>query len=130
MRRAVALALIADTTAGVAADEPAPVPAGAPVEVASLPVIGAPGPAGPMQLEAADADAGRLRNALAKLMRVADEGGSTRYVAHVMHPDRATRDRHEGLGFFDGWNTCITQLEALAQKLDPTDQSVSRNAGR
>ena len=61
---------------------------------------------------------------------MADEGGSTRYVSHVTHPDRATRDRHEGLGFFDGWNTCITQLEALAQKLDPTDQSVSRSAGR
>jgi uncharacterized protein YndB with AHSA1/START domain len=47
----------------------------------------------------------------------ADEGEGTRYVAHVMHPDRATRDRHEELGFFDGWNTCITQLEALAQGL-------------
>jgi uncharacterized protein YndB with AHSA1/START domain len=34
-----------------------------------------------------------------------------------MHPDRATRDRHEELGFFDGWGTCIDQLEALASTL-------------
>ena len=46
-----------------------------------------------------------------------DEPGGTRYVARVMHPDRATRDRHEELGFFDGWNTCIDQLEALASAL-------------
>jgi hypothetical protein len=25
--------------------------------------------------------------------------------------------RHEELGFFDGWNTCITPLENLAQRL-------------
>jgi uncharacterized protein YndB with AHSA1/START domain len=48
---------------------------------------------------------------------MADEAGGTRYVAHVMHPDQATRDKHEQLGFFDGWNTCITQLEAFAQQL-------------
>ena len=46
-----------------------------------------------------------------------DEGAGTRYVAQVMHPDQATRDRHEELGFFDGWNTCITQLETFAQAL-------------
>ena len=34
-----------------------------------------------------------------------------------MHPDPTTRDRHEELGFFDGWNICIGQLAALAQQL-------------
>ncbi len=48
---------------------------------------------------------------------MADEGAGTRYVAHVMHPDKATRDRHHELGFFEGWNTCIDQLEAFAQQL-------------
>jgi uncharacterized protein YndB with AHSA1/START domain len=48
---------------------------------------------------------------------MADEGDVTRYVAQVMHPDTATRDRHESLGFFDGWGTCIDQLEQLAQQL-------------
>jgi uncharacterized protein YndB with AHSA1/START domain len=34
-----------------------------------------------------------------------------------MHPDEATRARHEELGFFEGWNLCIDQLEALARQL-------------
>ena len=48
------------------------------------------------------------------IITMADEGPGTRYIATVMHPDQATRDRHEELGFFGGWNTCIDQLEALA----------------
>ena len=55
--------------------------------------------------------------AMTAIITLADASGGTRYVATVMHPDKATRDRHEELGFFDGWNTCITQLEALAQQL-------------
>ncbi|CAN5871389.1 SRPBCC family protein [soil metagenome] len=46
-----------------------------------------------------------------------DKGQGTRYIATVMHPDKATKDQHEKLGFFGGWNTCIDQLEALAQQL-------------
>lgn len=45
------------------------------------------------------------------------EGEGSRYIARVMHPDVATRDRHEQLGFFDGWNTCITQLDEFALTL-------------
>jgi uncharacterized protein YndB with AHSA1/START domain len=48
---------------------------------------------------------------------MADVGAGTRYIATVMHPDTATRDRHAELGFFDGWNTCIDQLETFAQQL-------------
>lgn len=46
-----------------------------------------------------------------------DEGDGTRYVATVLHKDKATRDQHEEMGFFEGWGTCITQLEAYAQSL-------------
>jgi len=46
-----------------------------------------------------------------------EEGAGSRYTATVMHPDAATRDRHEQLGFFDGWNTCITQLDEFARTL-------------
>jgi uncharacterized protein YndB with AHSA1/START domain len=45
---------------------------------------------------------------------MADEGGGTRYVATVMHPDQATRDKHEQMGFHEGWGTCIEQLDAFA----------------
>jgi uncharacterized protein YndB with AHSA1/START domain len=48
---------------------------------------------------------------------LADEGDGTRYVASVMHPDAVTQQRHEQMGFFEGWNQCIDQLEALAQSL-------------
>lgn len=48
---------------------------------------------------------------------MADEGEGTRYTATAMHPDQATRDRHEAMGFFDGWNLCIDQLDALALQL-------------
>ena len=46
-----------------------------------------------------------------------DEAGGTRYVATVMHPDQDTRDQHEKLGFFEGWNVCIDQLDAFALQL-------------
>jgi uncharacterized protein YndB with AHSA1/START domain len=46
-----------------------------------------------------------------------DEDDGTRYVATVMHPDKQARDQHEELGFFDGWNTCIDQLEVFAGEL-------------
>lgn len=51
------------------------------------------------------------------VISMADEGEGTRYVASVMHPDQASRDRHAELGFFDGWNTCIDQLESFAQQM-------------
>ena len=55
--------------------------------------------------------------AFTAIITMADEGEGTRYVATVMHPDKATRDSHEEMGFFDGWGTCIDQLATLAQQL-------------
>ena len=51
------------------------------------------------------------------VVTMADEGEGTRYVATVMHPDVATAKRHEEIGFFQGWNTCIDQLESFARAL-------------
>jgi len=34
-----------------------------------------------------------------------------------MHKDDADRRQHEEMGFFDGWGTCITQLEDYAKGL-------------
>ena len=55
--------------------------------------------------------------AFSAVITMADEAEGTRYVATVMHPDKATRDRHDQMGFYDGWNTCITQLDEFAQRL-------------
>lgn len=51
------------------------------------------------------------------IITMEDEGQGCRYTARVMHPDKAVRDQHEQLGFFDGWNTVIGQLEAFAAGL-------------
>jgi uncharacterized protein YndB with AHSA1/START domain len=43
---------------------------------------------------------------------------STRYRAIVRHKSAEDRARHEEMGFFQGWGTCLTQLEALAGGLE------------
>ncbi|WP_309103797.1 SRPBCC domain-containing protein [Microbacterium sp.] len=40
----------------------------------------------------------------------------TRYRVVVRHGDPADRDRHETLGFFDGWGTVTDALAALAER--------------
>jgi uncharacterized protein YndB with AHSA1/START domain len=55
--------------------------------------------------------------AMTAIVTMGDEGDGTRYVATVMHPDAATKERHEEIGFFQGWNTCIDQLESFARAL-------------
>jgi uncharacterized protein YndB with AHSA1/START domain len=51
------------------------------------------------------------------IFSMADEGDGTRYAARCMHKDADDSKKHEEMGFFDGWGTCITQLEAFAQAL-------------
>lgn len=36
----------------------------------------------------------------------------TKYTAIALHGAKATRDQHEEMGFYDGWNTVIDQLVA------------------
>ncbi|RJF86842.1 polyketide cyclase [Oleomonas cavernae] len=44
-------------------------------------------------------------------------GNATRYTAMAVHRDQATRDRHEEMGFYDGWGTVTDQLAALVKTL-------------
>jgi uncharacterized protein YndB with AHSA1/START domain len=55
--------------------------------------------------------------AMMAIFTLADEGSGTRYVARVLHKDSADSQRHQDMGFFDGWGTCMAQLEQVAQKL-------------
>jgi uncharacterized protein YndB with AHSA1/START domain len=48
------------------------------------------------------------------IVTLADEYGGTRYVATVRHRDAASRERHAGMGFHEGWGACIEQLERVA----------------
>lgn len=38
------------------------------------------------------------------------KGTGTRYVAIAIHRDEAGRDKHEKMGFHDGWGTVVTQM--------------------
>ena len=44
-------------------------------------------------------------------------GTGTKYTAHVMHSDQASRNKHEEMGFFDGWGAAYDQLVAYAKTL-------------
>ncbi len=44
-------------------------------------------------------------------------GGGTTYTAIARHRTPESRKTHEDMGFFDGWGTVATQLEAYAQGL-------------
>ena len=45
------------------------------------------------------------------------EGDKTRYTATVRHWSEADRQKHEEMGFYQGWGICADQLEALAKTL-------------
>lgn len=44
-------------------------------------------------------------------------GGGTTYTAIARHRNPDARKAHEDMGFFDGWGTVVTQLEAYAKGL-------------
>jgi len=44
-------------------------------------------------------------------------GGKTAYRAVAMHKDAADRDRHEQMGFHDGWGTVADQLADYAKTI-------------
>lgn len=48
------------------------------------------------------------------IITMEDDDTGCRYTAKVMHPDKETCDKHVQMGFFDGWNTVITQLDEFA----------------
>lgn len=45
------------------------------------------------------------------------EGQGTRYRALVMHRSAEVAAQHRDMGFYEGWGTCITQLDDLSQGL-------------
>ncbi|MES2967818.1 MAG: SRPBCC family protein [Pseudomonadota bacterium] len=50
------------------------------------------------------------------LLSDAPDGGTT-YTAIARHRNRDTCKMHKDMGFFDGWGTVVTQLEAYAKGL-------------
>jgi len=54
--------------------------------------------------------------AMTAIITLTDHADGTDYSAVVKHADQETRDRHEELGFYDGWGTVIEQLAAIVEK--------------
>jgi len=46
-----------------------------------------------------------------------ETAAGTLYQALVRHSSEADRQKHEDMGFHQGWGTCLSQLEAFAQGL-------------
>lgn len=44
-------------------------------------------------------------------------GSGTQYTAVARHGDEATREKHEAMGFTQGWNTALDQLVAYMKSL-------------
>lgn len=53
--------------------------------------------------------------AISAIISFNDHPDGTDYRARVFHRSASERDRHEHMGFFDGWGTCINQLQILAE---------------
>ena len=51
------------------------------------------------------------------IIEMSPSAKGTRYVARAIHRNKEDRDKHEAMGFFDGWGTVIGQLERVAQSL-------------
>ncbi|MGX0974850.1 uncharacterized protein YndB with AHSA1/START domain [Roseovarius sp. MBR-51] len=52
------------------------------------------------------------------IVEFADNGhGGTTYTATARHRSSEARQSHEDMGFYEGWGTVATQLEAYAQSL-------------
>ncbi len=47
------------------------------------------------------------------VVTIEPEGAGTKYTAHVMHADAASRQKHAEMGFEMGWGTAFDQLVAL-----------------
>lgn len=47
---------------------------------------------------------------LTAVLLLKDEGPKTRYTAAAIHRDEDTRNRHEEMGFYDGWGTVLDQM--------------------
>ena len=49
------------------------------------------------------------------IITLSDHPEGTRYCAQALHKSRADREKHEELGFHDGWGTVVAQLAKLVE---------------
>jgi uncharacterized protein YndB with AHSA1/START domain len=50
------------------------------------------------------------------IIALESQGKGTKYTAIAMHEDEKERDKHEKMGFHEGWGTVLDQLVAMIKK--------------
>ena len=55
--------------------------------------------------------------AMTSIITMEDEGTGTRYTARALHRTPADSQKHDELGFQDGWGTAINQLGKLVESV-------------
>lgn len=66
---------------------------------------------------AASAESTTCDFAFTVILTLAPQGTGTRYTARVLHRDEADRQKHDAMGFQDGWGKAFDQLVALVKGL-------------
>jgi uncharacterized protein YndB with AHSA1/START domain len=51
------------------------------------------------------------------IITLEEQSGGTKYTARALHKDDADREKHERMGFYEGWGRCLDQLTALVARL-------------
>lgn len=51
------------------------------------------------------------------ILTLEEQDGGTRYTARALHKDDADREKHEQMGFHEGWGKCVDQLTALVRQM-------------
>ena len=51
------------------------------------------------------------------IITLEEHKGKTRYTARALHKNDADREKHERMGFHEGWGKCLDQLVALVARL-------------
>ncbi len=46
-------------------------------------------------------------------LTIEPHGAGTRYIVRALHADPESRRKHEDMGFYQGWRTCLDQLEQV-----------------
>lgn len=54
---------------------------------------------------------------LTSIITMEDEGNGTRYIARALHKNPEDSQKHEKMGFAEGWGSTIDQLATLAESL-------------
>ncbi len=54
---------------------------------------------------------------LTAIISLEARGNGTRYIATALHRDEAARNRHEEMGFHEGWGKALDQLVAHAKRM-------------